>query len=228
MTSSSQSHDLTRSSSQLSSSSQTTLAPPSRETGNLVSVLSRQMWQEKKTNQRVKYVNSTLISTLPAPLWWWQHIFLRLGIFYMTTAWHTNSLFDIYKEEANLVLEHNICVIMFHTGYASLVNKLSRILWETKCFNPTWQISSHWPGEDCLIWSKQVATVCVVCGSVIITQYYHSTVWRYPITTHTTLYSILIINGTYVNIYHFSLTYCVSDASSSTVLIISHFCSPDS
>ena len=77
--------------------------------------------------------------------------------------------------------------------------------------------TSHWAREDCLIRSKQVATVCVVCVSVIITQYYHSTVWRYPITTHTTLYSILIINGTYVNIYHFSLTYCVSDASSNTV-----------
>ena len=110
-------------------------------------------------------------------------------------------------------VEHCICVVMFHTGYASLVNKLSRILWETKCFNPTWQISSDWPGDDCLIRSKQVATVCVVCGSVIITQYYNSTVWRYPITTHTTLYSILIINGTYVNIYHFSLTYCVTCAS---------------
>ena len=44
-------------------------------------------------------------------------------------------------------------------------------------------------GQDCLIRSKQVATVCVVCGSVIITQYYQSTVWRYPVTTHT-LYSI--------------------------------------
>ena len=57
---------------------------------------------------------------------------------------------------------------------------------------------------------------CLVPGSVIITQYYtlQCLLFIFPPTPgSSTLFSIVIINGTYVNIYHLSLTYYVGVAN---------------